>query len=411
MLERIVELVPETWAGFIEVLITPIAWIPQMQGSLLDFFLYSSSGWSTAGKYVFFFFPIFLFIAAIWTTQLSLYTVPFRSRRLQFLSALLVGWWDAARMVWLYWVGLFRLFGVAIGWAFMLTRLGLMLIAEGIKQVLVVPFRMTGKLTRDYFQPGVPWIAFSLLIFWCLLEAVIFTYILFPTVGEILADLSGMEPSRFMGSILFVFLFMLILGSFACLNVLLESVTKKETNLIIQMVVVELFVMFFEVMFLYRELVDAIVPWIAQQTGERFQVGIVFVLSVATFGWVGIRGMTWFLFGQYGTPPLLAFISRRPMAHSDAPEMVEKPIEHPVWWKAPMEDFKREIGWLHNKSEEFLEFVALPALHVIAAVFNFLMILLIAKPVFSLPFKGLKEIMETREVLSTLHLQPKKVSS
>ena len=42
--------------------------------------------------------------------------------------------------------------------------------------------------------------------------------------------------------------------------------------------------MFFEVMFLYRELVDAIVPWIAQQTGERFQVGIVFVLSVAAFG-------------------------------------------------------------------------------------------------------------------------------
>jgi len=193
--------------------------------------------------------------------------------------------------------------------------------------------------------------------------------------------------------------------------VLLESVSKKETNLIIQMVVVELFVMFFEVMFLYRELVDAIVPWIAQQTGERFQVGIGFVLSVATFGWVGIRGMTWFLFGQYGTPPLLAFISRRPMAHSDAPEMVEKPIEHPVWWRAPMEDFKREIGWLHSKSEEFLELVALPALHVIAAVFNFFMILLVAKPVFSLPFKGLKEIMETREVLSTLHLQLKKVSS
>ena len=59
------------------------------------------------------------------------------------------------------------------------------------------------------------------------------------------------------------------------------------------------------------------------------------------------------------------------MAHTDTPEVVEKPIEHPVWWRAPMEDFKREIGWLHNKSEEFLEFVALPALHVIAAVFNF----------------------------------------
>jgi len=412
MFDRIIELVPESWEGFIEFLITPIAWIPNVQGTLIDFFYFSSSGWTTTGKLVFFFFPVLLFIAGIWTTHLSIYTLPFRSQRVKFLSSLLVGWWDAARMVWLYWVGLFRLMGVAIGWVLMLTRLALMFIAEAIKQMLVAPFRMTGKMTRDYFQPGVPWIAFSLLIFWCFLEAVIFTYILFPMVGEILADLTGMEPSRFMGTVLFIFLLMLIMGSFACLNVLFEAVGKKDVKLIIQMVVVELFVMFFEVMFLYRELVDAIVPWIAQQTGERFQVGIVFILSVATFGWIGIRGMTWFLFGQYGTPPLLAFISRRPMVHGDdAPEMVEEPVKQPVWWKGPMEDFKQEIGWLHEKGQEFMEYLALPALHVIAAGFNFVMILLTARPVFSLPFKGLKEIMETREVLTTIQLQPKKVSS
>src|SRR5207245_5582605 len=100
---------------------------------------------------------------------------------------------------------------------------------------------------------------------------------------------------------------------------LIDSFSKLEIKLIVQMVLVELFVMFFEVMFLYRELVDAITPWIAQQTGERFRLGIAFTLSVATFGWVGIRGMTWFLFGQYGTPPLLAFISRQPLPEWEAP--------------------------------------------------------------------------------------------
>jgi hypothetical protein len=233
-----------------------------------------------------------------------------------------------------------------------------------------------------------------------------------PTVTEILADLIGIEPSPFTGTILFMFLFLLIMGSFACLQIFLEAVRKREVQSIVQMVVVELFVMFFEVMFLYRELVDAIVPWIAQQTGEQFRVGIVFILSMATFGWIGIRGMTWFLFGQYGTPPLLAFISRRPMVHPEGQEVVETRMEKPNnWWHRPLEDFKREIGWLHEKSQEFLEYLALPVLHVIAAAFNFTMVLLTAKPVFSLPFKSLKEVMETREILTTLQLQPKKVIS
>ena len=36
------------------------------------------------------------------------------------------------------------------------------------------------------------------------------------------------------------------------------------------MVIVESAVMFFEVIFLYRELIDAITPWIAQQSGGEF---------------------------------------------------------------------------------------------------------------------------------------------
>src|SRR2546425_11104911 len=59
-----------------------------------------------------------------------------------------------------------------------------------------------------------------LLLFWCLLEAVIFSYVLFPTVSEVLAGLVGVEAHRLTGPFLFVFLFLLILGSYACLQVL-----------------------------------------------------------------------------------------------------------------------------------------------------------------------------------------------
>jgi hypothetical protein len=233
-----------------------------------------------------------------------------------------------------------------------------------------------------------------------------------PTVTEVLAGITGSDASVMTGTILYVFLLLLIMGSFACIQVLADSVKNREYKYLVQMLLVEVFVMTFEVMFLYRELVDALSPWIAQQTGEQFRPGIGFTLSLATFGWMGVRGMTWFLFGQYGTPPLLSFISRQPMHQTAAAtDMALVAAEPPPWWKAPMEDFKREVGWLHDKAGELMEFLMLPVLHVAAALLNFAMILVVGKPVFGIPFKSLKDVVETRELLPTVRWQPKKVAS
>ena len=391
---------PRTWQQVLEFLLTPLSWIPAMQQTLLVFFLQSDSGWAAAGKFLFLLFPLLLFVCAIWCTQLSLYTLPFRSGRIKFASAMLVAWWDGARAVWLFWVGLIRAAIVLTGWAFTLARLAMNFLFEVFRRILIAPFSMSGKISRSYFKPGVPWIAFLLLIFWCLLEGTIFTYTLFPTVTEVLADMVGMEASRFTGTVLFLFLFLLILGSFACLQAMVDTFRRREYKFILQIVAVEIFVMFFEVMFLYRELVDAITPWIAQQTSEQFQLGIGFTLSVAIFGWVGIRGMTWFLFGQFGTPPLLAIISRQPMMEAAAPELTQTWAQPAQWWRQPVNEFKQEIDWLHRKSDEVLEILALPVLQVLASALNFAMILLTAKPMFRLPVKSVKEVMEKRQMLS-----------
>jgi len=411
MLNSIVTADADLWRSVLRMLLAPISWIPEMQRWLLDFFLSSSSGWAAAWKYVLLLLPVLLFVAAIWCTQLSLYTILFRPARVKFAGMMVLSWWDAARAVWFYWVGLFRLGVVAVGWCLTLARLALRLAMEALRQIFIAPFTFTGRLSKSYFRPGVPWIAFIMLLFWCLLEATIFTYTLFPTVSEVLADLVGMEAPRFAGPVLYLFLLLLILGSFACIQALLDTFKRREFKMIVQMVLVELFVMFFEVMFLYRELVDAITPWIAQQTGERFRLGIGFTLSVATFGWIGIRGMTWFLFGQYGTPPLLAFISRQPLPLAEGP--VPQPAgQEPVsCWRELIQDFKRETDWLHAKCQEILEYLALPFLHVLAAALNFVMILVASKPVISLPLNSLKDIMETREIANSIRLQPKRAES
>lgn len=393
----------------LRILLMPIAWIFPMQRAILDFFLHSSSPWIAFGKFLFLLFPLLLWLGIIWCTQLSLYTVPFRSKRINFITTLLLSWWDGARAVWLFWTGMFRLIIVLVGWLFSVLRLILKFIIEFIKQIVTAPFTMTGRMTKSFFRPGVPWIAFVSIVFWCMLEGVIFAYVLFPTISEVLMDIVGSDKSSPMVMpLLYVFLLIIIMGSFAALQALTDAVRTKKVKLIIQMTIIELIVMGFEVMFLYRELVDAITPWIVQQTGVRMGIG--FTLGISCMGWIAIRGMTWFLFGQFGTPPLLAIIARRPIGGAGE-EQKKYASDDPVtaqWWKQPIQEFKNEVEWLHKKFNELLEFLTLPILQVLAVILNFFMILLTARPIFNLPFKELKDVMDTREILIARNLLPKK---
>jgi hypothetical protein len=398
----------EQWQEVLGVILVPIKWIIPLQKAIVDFFVHSSSAWAAIGKYLFLLFPLLLLLGALWCTQLSLYTVPFRSKRINFITTLLLAWWDGVRSVWLYWVGLFRLVVVVLGWIFSVARLAVKFIVVALKHILLAPFAMTGRMTKSFFRPGVPWIAFLALVFWCMLEAVIFTFVLFPTISEVLMDIVGTDQVPALTTpLLYIFLLIIIMGSFAALQALNDAIRTKKVKSIIQMVVIELIVMGFEVMFLYRELVDAITPWIVQQTGMR--VGLFFTLTVSSFGWIAIRGMTWFLFAQYGTPPLLALISRQPVEQAGAGQREAPPDIQEIssWWKQPLQEFKNEIDWLHQKFNELLEFLTLPILQVLAVILNFCTILLTSKPVFNLPFKGLKDVMDTREILVARGLAPK----
>jgi len=400
--------VPERWQEVIDLVLAPIAWIPRMQEALIAFFVSPAARWTMALKYIFLLIPALLAVAAVWITMLSIYTLPFRASRIRYVSMMLLAWWDAARAVWLYWVGVGRVAAVAVGWAVSLVALAIRLVVSSVRQMVSIPLTMSGRVTQTYFQPGVPWVAFVMLLCWCVLEATVFTYTMIPTVSVVLSDLAGeTEPARVTTGLLFVFLLLMVMGSFACLRSLVETLRKREFKFLAQMVVIEISVMFFEVMFLYRQFIDALTPWIAQETGVV--LGLRATMSLAAFGWVGIRAMTWFLFAQYGTAPLLAFIARRPLADVEAPEMFASvPAAPTVWWRSALDDFKQELEWLHTKGDQLLEYLALPALQLMAVGLNFAMMIVASRPAFNLPFRTLKDVTETRDLLATFPLTARK---
>jgi hypothetical protein len=396
--------VPERWQDVIELLLVPIAWVPRLQEALIAFFLNPAGPWITGAKYVFLLFPALLGVAAVWITLLALYTLPFRARRVRFVAMMLLAWWDAARAVTLYWAGVLRVAAVGVGWVASLAALVVRLAVEAIHRLAMTPIGLTAQMAHRYVMPGTPWIALLTLVAWSVLEAAVFTYTMLPAVSTTLSDLAGgVEASRFTGGVLYAFLLLLVMGSFACLQTLTDAVRKREWTFAAQMLMVQLLVMFFEVAFLYRQLVGALTPWAGAPLGPGMTA------LVASLGWLGTRAMTWFLFARYGTEPLLAVIARRPLTDTTAVAPVSSfPARSAAWWQAASDDLQRELSWLHARGDQLVEYVALPVLQLVAVALNFGTTLVASRPVLQLPFKTLKEVTDARDLLAAYQPTPRK---
>ncbi|MDX1673689.1 MAG: hypothetical protein R3314_02710 [Longimicrobiales bacterium] len=394
MFESLLGNLPPAWRDVIGALVSLVAWIPAWQERVIAMVLSPDASWlAIVASWVLLALPALLVVVAMWVTMLSVYTLPFRSGRGQYLRTLAFSWWDAGRGITVYWAGVARFVMTAGGLLWAGVRYAVMTALRVVRSLVSAPAAALDWTARRYFQPGVPWLAFVLILGWSALEAGVFTFTLRPTMYEVLYDLTGAPPNAVvLTGVLYALLFLLIVGSFACIQVLKEAIEARKPKEIVQMLFVELFVMFFEVVFLYRELIDAITPWIAQQTGGAVRLGLWSTLALASFGWIGIRGMTWFLFGRYGTPAVMAIVSRETL-DVGAGASVREQDETFGWWRDMVADLKKEQAWLRKRAEELGEALALPILQLLAAGLNFCLILVSSRPAFELPFESLDEAM------------------
>ena len=392
MFDSFAQLFPAQWQGAVLLLTAPFSWFATWQPTILSSLINGHPA-SRLFTWVVLLVPVLVLMAGAWCTAASLYTLPFRSGRGHFLSALLMTWWDAGRCIWLFWAGMLRVGVALIGWVIGSIRFGLLMLKNILLGIFRSPLTLLDNASRSYFQPGVPWVAFSLLSIWCAIEATIFTFTLQPTLVEVFGSLTGFDPNpRVMAPLLWAFLFLLVAGSFACVQVVTDAVKAKKIGTMVQMLVVEAAVMFFEVIFLYRELIDAITPWIAQQSGDSVHLGIVATIGLASFGWLGVRGMSWFLFGRFGTPALLAVLSRQAVEHEG---VTRAPVaaQHPSMWKEPVNALKAETAWFHEEAKRMFELLSLPILQLFASAINFAVIIVQGRPHFVLPFTSLEDIL------------------
>jgi hypothetical protein len=106
---------------------------------------------------------------------------------------------------------------------------------------------------------------------------------------------------------------------------------------------------------------------------------------------MGVRGMSWFLFGRFGTPALLAILGRQTITHDGAPLVAESPVQ-PDLWRAPVDALKRETAFFHEEAKRMFELLSMPVLQLLAAALNFAVVVMQSRPVFALPFKALEDM-------------------
>ena len=355
--------------------------------------------WLLATKRIFLLLPLGAAAIGYWTSVLSLPTILVRTKRRTFVGLVILTWWDMARATFAFWGGVFRFLlrlTISLLGAIQMIVVGLW---AAVQEIVLLPFRLIRNVGNNVLNPGVPWIAVGMTFFWCVFEATIFTYVMTSLVIDTLSNLAGTEMTEAAVRIpLFLFMLFIILGSYAVLSTWTTALKSRDLPSIIKIGVVELVAMFVEVVFLYREFVDALVPWFAQHTSGNFELGIFGTLAIAGLTWLGIRSLSWFLFASAGTPTIMAIIQGQGVGNRDVAGVVRQ--EFRLFSENYTSQLRKEFAWVGAEGQRLLDAFLVPPMQVVAAALNFVTMLVMNRHLIELPLESVADFKNARSVIT-----------
>lgn len=377
------------------------------QASLMDFaWRQENEVYLTYIKRLVLLLPASGIVAISWLCVISIVSLIFRSKKTVFISHMIVVLWDFGRALLLYWLGIIQFIFVVLTTIGSTIRIFLQLIYYTFYDIISFPAKASSSFFGKFKVKGIPWPAVILTLIWSLLETVIFTYVMTPLVKDVLGGITGENVSIYMlQSALFLVFFLLILGSYSVISQFKDALVSKNISKIITLISIEVIVAFIEVIFFYREFVDALIPWFAQYAGENFSPGIPLILSIAFLAWLGIRAMTWFLFASEGIPTILAIIQRSGMKEapgSNLPRSKEDSKKDREAKTVSRDQLLKDILWSTEKTDALINAFILPPLQILASIVNLTTLCLGHYFLFDLPLKNHKELGSSKKLLDLI---------
>ncbi|HEY6867047.1 MAG TPA: hypothetical protein VI792_07315, partial [Candidatus Eisenbacteria bacterium] len=266
-----------------------------------------------------------------------------------------------------------------------------------LQELVMMPFRLIRDVGANVLSPGIPWIAVGMTVLWCAFEAMIFTYVMTSLVIDTLSNLAGAQLSETAVRIpLYLFMLLIVLGSYAVLSTWTAAVRSRDWGAIVKIGIVEVVAMFVEVVFFYREFVDALVPWFAQHTSGNFDLGIVGTLAIAGVTWLGIRSLTWFLFASAGTPTIMAIIQRQGVGSRPAENGARAALS--LFTAGFGSRLRKEFEWVGAEGERLLDAFLVPPMQVVAAALNFITMRVANRHLLDQPLQSVRDFKDARSL-------------
>ena len=158
-------------------------------------------------KRLFLLLPAGAILVGCWASIACLLTVPMRQKRQEFITALFITWWDLGKAILAFWGGFFK-FLLVLGTAVLgFIRMLILVVWSLIHDLLLLPVHFLRRIGLSVLRSPVPWIAVTLTLAWCLIEATIFTYVMSPLVIDTFSNITGETMSEtFIRVPLFLFL-------------------------------------------------------------------------------------------------------------------------------------------------------------------------------------------------------------
>jgi hypothetical protein len=359
--------------------------------------------WMMGAKRILLLLPASAVLAGCWATIVGLVTVPVRQKRQEFVTALFVTWWDLGKSILFFWGGVIRFVMTAAVSVAGIARIIVLAVWALVQDVLLMPVHFLKRIGQSVVKSPIPWIAVTLTLSWCIVETTIFTYVMTPLVIDTFSNITGETMTEaFVRVPLFLFLFFVVLGSYAVLSTFVDSFKGKGFSSILGIGVIEMVVLFVEVVFLYREFVDSLVPWFAQYSAN-FELGVFWTIAIACFVWFGVRSLSWFLFASHGTPTIMAVIQGRGLRVASRAKLPRARIlvVSDEYWRR----MKKESAWVKAQGEELLSALLLPPLQVVAAGLNFCSLAVINRHLFALPFENMEAIKYSEDLIKDIKRQ------
>lgn len=357
--------------------------------------------WLLVAKRLFLLMPLGAVALGYWTSVLSVPTIIVRTKRRTFVSQVLVTWWDLGRATFTFWGGVFRFvlqLAISILGFVQMLVVGVWAV---LQELIVLPFRLIKDVSSNMLNPGIPWIAVGMTFFWCVFEAIIFTYVMTSLVIDTLSNLAGTQLTEAAVRIpLFVFMLFIVLGSYAVLSTWTTALKSRDWGAIIKIGAIESVALFVEVVFFYREFVDALVPWFAQHASGHFELGIGGTLAIAGLTWLGIRSLSWFLFAAAGTPTIMAIIQGQGVGSRVDTGAARQQFR--LFSDSFTGQLRKEFDWVAAEGERLMNALLVPPMQVVAAALNFVTLLVANRHLLDLPLQRVQDFKDARALVAEL---------